>query len=297
VPAVSKLYFVSNATTGAQSVRVKTSGGTGITIVNGESRMVFCVGTNVIDAFTDLPAGITINGVAAGTVSSVTAGTGLSGGAITSTGTISITNTGVSAATYGSATTVPVIAVNAQGQITTASNATITTPAAVTSIIASTGLSGGTITSTGTIAIANTAVTAGIYGNSTNVPQITVDAQGRLTAASNIAIANAIFSDEFESSEQAISFGVTIQSAHGLGAVPKIYQVIIRCKTTDLGYAVDDEVAVSPAADVTRGAQPFANATYVGVGTRDSIVLIAKTGGTTGTITAGSWRLVFKAYI
>jgi hypothetical protein len=49
------------------------------------------------------------------------AGTGL-----TLTGTqFSITNTGISASTYGSASEVPVIAVNAQGQITSATNTTI----------------------------------------------------------------------------------------------------------------------------------------------------------------------------
>jgi hypothetical protein len=37
--------------------------------------------------------------------------------------------------------------------------------------------------------LANTTVTAAQYGNSTTVPQITVDAQGRLTSASNVAIA------------------------------------------------------------------------------------------------------------
>jgi len=58
----------------------------------------------------------------------------------------------------------------------------------VTNVATGTGLTGGPITSTGTISLANTAVTAGSYGNATTVGSFTGDAQGRLTAASNVTI-------------------------------------------------------------------------------------------------------------
>jgi len=48
-----------------------------------------------------------------------------------------------------------------------------------------------TIDNTGATTLANTAVTAGTYGNSTNVPQIVVDSKGRIIGASNVAISGA----------------------------------------------------------------------------------------------------------
>ena len=58
----------------------------------------------------------------------------------------------------------------------------------VTNIATGTGLTGGPITTTGTISLANTAVTAGTYGNATSVSQVVVNAQGQITSASNVAI-------------------------------------------------------------------------------------------------------------
>lgn len=59
----------------------------------------------------------------------------------------------------------------------------------VTNIATGTGLTGGPITTTGTISLANTAVTAATYGDSANVSQITVNAQGQITSAANVVIA------------------------------------------------------------------------------------------------------------
>ena len=64
--------------------------------------------------------------------------------------------------------------------------------AGVASITAGAGLNGGTITTTGTISLPDTGVGAGTYGNSTIVPQLTVDAKGRITNIAGIAIMGAL---------------------------------------------------------------------------------------------------------
>lgn len=51
VPTINKTYVVENNTTGGQSIRVKTSAGTGITIPNGSKAALYVDGTNVVGAF------------------------------------------------------------------------------------------------------------------------------------------------------------------------------------------------------------------------------------------------------
>ena len=130
-------------------------------------------------------------------VSNVATGTGLTGGPITTTGTIAISNTAVTAASYGAANTVGTFTVNAQGQLTAAANAAIAISVGAVSgavpntvnVLAGTGMSGGgALTANVTLTLANTAITAATYGNATHVSQVTFDAQGRATAASNVAI-------------------------------------------------------------------------------------------------------------
>lgn len=119
---------------------------------------------------------------------------------------------GVTAATYGSSIQVPQITVDARGHITSAANVTISgvTPSgpaggSLTGTYPNPTLAVGSVTSAaiadGSIVtadladasvtpakLANTSVTAGSYGSATQVGAFTVDAQGRLTTASNVTI-------------------------------------------------------------------------------------------------------------
>jgi len=57
-------------------------------------------------------------------------------------------------------------------------------------VIAGTALTGGCqLTGNVTLNLANTAVAAGSYGSATQVSQVTIDAQGRITSAANVTIA------------------------------------------------------------------------------------------------------------
>ena len=59
VPTIQKQYIVQNNTTGSQSITVKTSAGTGITVPNGRKAHLYVNGTDVIymDDFVDINGG------------------------------------------------------------------------------------------------------------------------------------------------------------------------------------------------------------------------------------------------
>ena len=187
------------------SIWQKADGGdtslvTGLTVTSLTGYM-YANNTTPVTASTTIPVA-NISGAVPNTVN-VLAGTGLSGGgALTSNVTLNLANTAVVAGTYGNASAVSQIVVDAQGRITSAGNVTI---AIANSAVSGLGtmsiqnannvaITGGNITSIiGNVvgAIPNGTITNTLLQNSTaTLGNATITLGGTTSSVGNLTLAN-----------------------------------------------------------------------------------------------------------
>lgn len=116
---------------------------------------------------------------------------------------------------------------------------------------------------------------------------------------SSTAIATTEFVSDgwFESAEQVITNSSTISVNHGLGRVPKAFSAVLRCKVSQYGYDVGDEVSFdndsSLSPTYTTNAGLYVTSTTINF--RVIALNVMRLDSTSlSSITNSSWRLVFR---
>ncbi len=301
----------------AYAVTVGTSGNNYAATVGTSSNNYAGVMANSVNAYTSATYSTltqfgSVFGVANGAfgaandkVASVTGTAGQiysSGG---TTPTVNLISTGVTATTYGGATQIPVIVVDAFGRLTSASNAAVqgmdyayantiwgvangkvetVTSNSTSRIWANTVTVGSTETVYVDLAISG--VTATTYGGSTQIPVITVDAYGRLTSASNVAVSGMDYPYVNTSTQAANNY------LGGLANTGYAAQSLTVTTLSDASGTISWDASTSRMATVTMSGtgRTVANPTNLKAG---SYILIVKQDAT-GSRTITTWGSAFK---
>lgn len=103
---------------------------------------------------------------------------------------------------------------------------------------------------------------------------------------------------DFTSSEQTVTASTLLNVAHSLGAVPTHWSVVLRCKTTQIGYSVGDEVVTHHTVAADQGMSFSVDATNMTVVQGSAIAIKDQvTPFNTVAITAASWKWVMRAWL
>lgn len=127
-------------------------------------------------------------------------------------------------------------------------------------------------------------------------------ADGSIELGDLSAAATPAFTKSYTSSNQTITSAGSLTLAHGLGAMPSLVQVRLKCTTADNGYSVNDELVVNPGLSSNGGSEgvvvvPDATNLNIRFGSAAGAFKVLNKGtGAAGPIVNTSWAAIFKAW-
>jgi hypothetical protein len=205
---------------------------------------------------------------------------------INSSGVATLKNSGVVASSYGSGTAIPTFTVDAQGRITSASTVAVSSTITIAGDVGSDdtvnlltgkltvaggiGLTSTVSADTITVKLDDTAVTAGEYGDGSSIPVFTVDAQGRITAASEVAISTSISLSSDSGTDTVDLIDETLSIAGGTGIETSIVaasgEVVVALSDTAVSAGTYGSATLIPTLTIdAQGRVTAASASFVSV--------------------------------
>ena len=101
---------------------------------------------------------------------------------------------------------------------------------------------------------------------------------------------------DFESSEQTVTFDTTLDVAHGLIIRPTLFAVVLRCLSTEHGWAAGDEI-IRGHNEGDFGETIGADATNVTIDQGQSINVHVQSTHNSVAVTVGNWKWVVRAWL
>lgn len=102
---------------------------------------------------------------------------------------------------------------------------------------------------------------------------------------------------DFTSAEQTVTVDTLLDVAHSLGAVPTLWQIVLRCTTNDQNFLAGDEVIMNVSgATADLGITFSVDATNMTVVQGAAITVHNQSTFNLANITTSSWRWVMRAW-